>query len=372
MKMEPNLKNNSPAIESSPLPAAWGEKMKLAVCENCDWQFVFQEEQSLQFCPHCYQQSLVNLSSETSQQILIYEPELILPLGLQDHQIQQILQTFAGGHWFSPKDVNVKNLMGRTTLLYLPIWLVDSSVKATWKAEAGFNYQVLSHQDRFDDHRGGWSSQEVKETRIRWEERIGSLQRFYQNHTSPALNEHATLSKQVGTFNLVLAKPYENESLPKRLWAACLPNRSTTDSWTEARFRLQATAANECQQACQADALRNFSWDPEFSDQKWTLLLVPVFSTFYVDDDGKAQVLMVNGQTGKLSGVRRASIQRARNTSLWLLAVGIIIFIFSLFFSLGAALFPPLLALGLIGLIISFLTGLSAIIPFGVVWKTNH
>jgi hypothetical protein len=370
--MNPDPKKISQDDGISPVLATWGSVMKLAVCEQCDWQYVLKENQPLPFCPHCYHQSLVNLSLETSQQMVVYEPELILLSGLQAAQIQQIYHAFAGGNWFPPKDLNVKNLIARTTLLYLPIWLVDASVKSTWKAEAGFNYQVLSHQDRFDDHRGGWSSQEVKETRLRWEERIGQMQRNYQNHTSPALVEHSVLMQQVGLFDLALAKPFQSASLPDKAWLACLPNRSTTDSWTDAQSGFQSSAAKECQQACQADALRSFSWEPEFSDQKWTLLLVPVISTFYLDDEGKPQALLVNGQTGKMGGVKRASIQRARRTSLWLLVTAACIFFVSLMLSLAAVLFPPFLVLGVLGFVITLLIGLSAIVPFAVVWRTNR
>jgi hypothetical protein len=370
--MKNGIEDNSQYDEKSPIPAAWGRLMKLTVCENCDWQFIIQGGQPIPFCPHCYCQGLVEMSQETGQLIDLYEPELILPLGFQSTQIQQIFQTFADGNWFPPTDLSVKNLVSRTTLLFLPIWLVDSTVKATWKAEAGFNYQVLSHQDRYDDTRGGWSSQEITETRIRWEARVGQLQRIYQNHTSPALNEHSALMQKVGSFDLASANPYEDKALPEKGWSACLPNRSTIDSWSDARLGLQASAADECQQACQADALRNFAWEPEFSAQKWTLLLVPVFSTFYKDDEGKPQALLVNGQSGKLWGVKRASIQRARKTSLLLLAAAVCIFLLGLFFSLAAVIFPPILVIGVIGFVLSLLVGLSALVPFVVVWKTNQ
>lgn len=126
----------------------------MVVCENCDWQFVFQEAQVYPHCPHCYKPGLVDLSQETRDQLAIYPPELILTPTLSTGQISQILQSFSSGLWFSPPDLKVANMLKRLVLFYLPIWLVDSSVQATWKAEAGFNYQVLSHQDRFDDHRG--------------------------------------------------------------------------------------------------------------------------------------------------------------------------------------------------------------------------
>ena len=73
----------------------------------------------------------------------------------------------------------------------VPVWLVDGEVQAEWRAEAGYHYQVVSHQDRYEDRRGGWSSREVKETRTRWEPRLGRLKRAYQNLRAPALEEQA-------------------------------------------------------------------------------------------------------------------------------------------------------------------------------------
>jgi hypothetical protein len=74
----------------------------------------------------------------------------------------------------------------------------------------------------------------------------------------------------------------------------------------------QSSAVKECQQACRADHLREFTWQPEFSEQNWTLLLAPVYATFYLDDENKPQPILVNGQSGKLSGSRRASLDEPK------------------------------------------------------------
>jgi len=50
-----------------------------------------------------------------------------------------------------------------------------------------FNYEVVSHQERFSQNQGGWNSQEVTETRVRWELRRGRLDRVYSNNPIAAL-----------------------------------------------------------------------------------------------------------------------------------------------------------------------------------------
>ena len=151
-----------------------------------------------------------------------------------------------------------------------------------------------------------------------------------------------------------------------------MPNRGTTDAWPEALLGFQSFAAKECQKACCADHLRNFSWSPEFSGQNWTLLLVPVFSTFYVDDEGEPRPLLVNGQSGKLSGVRRASLKQAHKTSLLMLGGAVLVFLLSLLISVTAAVFPFLLILGGIGFVLALLIGLSALAPLIIIWRTNQ
>lgn len=370
--MNTSLIEPSPYVETPAFSITWGSDMKVAVCENCDWQYIYQKEHLPTQCPHCYQPGLVDLSSETSQQVVLYAPELILPPNLQWSDITRIFQAFAGGSWFPPADVKVNHLLSRTTLLFLPVWLVDCEVQATWQAEAGFNYQVLSHQDRFDDNRGGWSSREVKETRVRWEPRLGQLQRSYQNQPSPAMIEHAALKRQVGEFDLSTAIPYEITGLIDKKWIVCLPDRSTGDSWPDAQIGLHSIAARECQEACQANHLRSFSWEPKFSNKKWTLLLVPVFSSFYLDDEGKPQSLLVNGQTGKLSGLNRASLKRAKRLSFTLLMVAAIIFLLGILGSTASVVFPPFIILGIIGFVIALIVGFSALVPLGIVWKINR
>lgn len=363
----------SPEMESeNPFEANWGKSIQVTVCESCDWQFLYPTEQSLSNCPHCFNPTLVTLGTEARGRLNLHAPEAILPVRVTSGKLAQVVQTFAEGNWFPPKDLTETNLLRRMILLYLPVWLVDSSVQATWQAEAGFKYQVRSHRDRFDENRGGWSSQEVQETRVRWEARLGHLQRCYQNITVPALEEHAAIVRKLGQFDLRLAETFRAEVLTGTRWVACLPDRSPTDAWQEAEVEFLSQAARECQQACRADQLRNFTWHPEFSEKNWTLLLLPVYTTYYEDDEGKLQPLLINGQSGSFHGFKRASLQRAQKTSLFLLGIAVLVFILSLALSLVSTVLSFLLTLGIIGIFISVLTGLSALIPLAIVWRTNR
>ena len=356
--------------EAIRIDAAWGAKLQAAVCERCDWAFLAPTESLPQLCPHCFQAQLTRMAEGVEQLPYIHPPELLLPFTLPAERLGQAVQAFAQGIPYAPPDLAPKDLQGRLRRIYLPMWLVDAQVKAIWQAEAGFDYEVVSHQDHFDDHRGGWSSNEVKEGRVRWEPRLGRLSRSYTNISAPALDEHASLRRAVGDFEAASAQPFQAEALSAAF--VRLPNRPPKDAWSDATLAFQAAAAEECRQAASADHMRQFSWQPDYQNPNWTLQLLPLYATYYKDDEGKPQPVLVHGQSGRINGVRRASMARGRQAALMLLGVAVVIFLISLVVSLVSIALPPLLVLGVIGMVAALLVGLGAIYPVSAAWWFNR
>lgn len=347
---------------------SWGADLAAVVCEACDWSFLKPENLQLDRCPHCFRPGLKRIDAQVSQLPYTQPPELCLPYTLSEAQLSQAIQNFAGGIPYPPQDLNPTALQVRLQRVYLPMWLVDAGVSATWKAEAGFNYQVVSHQDRYSG--SGWTSQQVKEGRIRWEPRLGRLERRYLNVAAPALEEHPRLRDRLGAFDLSTARPYQPGDTQKAF--VRLPDRPPQDAWSDAQLALQATAAEECRQAARADHLRQFAWQPAYTDQNWTQLLLPVYAAYYLDDEQQAQSLLIHGQSGKIDGQRRASMQRATRAALVWLGAAALIFVLGLILAGASLILPPLLALGIIGLALGLVTGLGAIVPLGRAWMFNR
>ena len=100
--------------------------------------------------------------------------------------------------------------------------------------------------------------------------------------------------------------------------------------------------------------------------------MLPSFTTYYLDDQKSPQSLLIHGQTGRIFGVRRASMLRARNVALWMAGIALSIFAISLFVALGSTVLPALLVLSIIGWGISVILGVGAIVPVAIVWWTNR
>lgn len=351
-------------------PADSTDRRTLTVCERCDWGFVVPPNATLPVCPHCRQTTLTPVDQLASAALA--DAELVAPFSVADVDLGRGLQRFAGGFAFVPDDLTAGNLRSRLVRVYLPRWLVDCDVQAEWRAETGFDYQVVSHQDSFEETTKQWQSQEVRETRVRWEPRAGRLARSYENVVAPAIEEDEALRQRLGDFDLTFASPVDGQSLNDALLRTA--NRATEDAWTDAIPAIRQRAMAECRNACRANHLREYVWQPQFAGQRWTQLLLPLYATYYHDEQGAVHPIFVHGQTGKAYGRRQAAFRPARNLSLGLGAAAVLLLFASLLLvvlsSLSSADF--LRGLGAMGVLAAMALGILAVLPVAYVWIFNR
>jgi hypothetical protein len=356
----------APTDGTEKLTSPWGFTPSFVVCNQCGWSFLESGSASSRRCPHCFKMDLATIEAPGQ----IPDPELVLPFTVSKEGLAAEVARFSQSIPYPPADLSAASLSSRLQRIFFPAWLVDASVRATWQGEAGFNYEVVSHQERYSEGQGGWKTREIKEPRVRWEPRLGRMERTYQNISVPALEEDARLRARLGSYNLSGAQSYKPDKTGGSY--VRLPDRSQDGAWPEALPRFQAAASEECRQAAAADHLRDFRWSPEFQGQNWTLLLLPLYATYYLDDDNQPQAIYIHGQSGKVSGQQRASARRAKRSSLMFLVAAGVVFLISLLLAAAGLIFPLLLVVGGIGLIAAVMLALGAIIPVATVRQFNR
>jgi hypothetical protein len=350
--------------------STWNIALEFAACEECNWSYLVPAGLPLTRCPHCCKASLVRLPVERANLAHPYPPEMVLPFSLSRADLESTTKDFAKGIPFAPEELKAAALRERMTPVYLPIWLVDSCTQAAWEAEAGFNYEVISHQENYDQDRGGWDSKEVREGRTRWEARAGRLNRTYQNIPSPALDAATQLEDALGGFARVTAEPYRPELVGGAVIR--LPDQTPDDSWSEAAAAIQRAATDECRRACGADQIRQFRWKAQFSDLNWSLLLLPVYASYYLDDRQQPQPVFIHGQTGAITGARRSSVRRAQRTSLLILLVGILLLLLGLLLEVFAPQTQVLHGNALLLEVAGVVGVLATLVPIGMAWDFNR
>jgi hypothetical protein len=361
---------DSEEVVTHKLGLGWAKSGTQVACSTCQAVYLDFASSPRRMCPNCLNPGLLDIQ-EDERTTPLDPPELILPFSVQEEQISQALQKFAAGIPYPPQDLNAGTLTSRLVPVYLPLWLVDARVEAQWQAEVGFDYEVVSHREHFNQNSGTWITQEIKEKRIRWEPRLGNLSRKYENIPAPALEHERKLQAITGGLELTSARPYRPDDLQDNCFLA-LPNRHQSDAWSEAVLEIQKIAAEECRQATDADHQRNFKWQPQFPERNWTLFLRPVYSSYYLDDDGMPQPVLINGVSGQLTGKRKASFKHAQAQAMNILIVAAIIFMIGLLLGGVGLIFPPLLVAGGFLLVAGTFTALGALVPLIHVWQFNQ
>ena len=356
-------------VEDHDLTAVWGVPVAAVHCGHCGETHLVPADAVPADavparCPFCLQAAVTPQPSIVRKE----PPEQVVPYGVAEQKLSGILSRWAEGSWFRPDELRADVLMRRARRYLVPLWLVDGQVEAAWRADVGFDYQAVSYQDRYSQGRG-WSSQEVTEGRVRWEPRVGRLRRAYENIATPALDDHRALMRRLGRYDLDNRVDYNPEAVDDA--AVRVPTLEPEAAWPGAEAAFVRAAQEDCRTASAADHIRDFRMEAEYQNLNWTLLLLPAYVSWYEEGE-RIWPVLVNGQNGRVSGVRRASTRKANTFSLVMGAIALVLFLAGGLLALLGAAVPPVAAVGGILLLIGLFLGVVAPLPAISVWVANR
>ena len=290
-------------------------------CSNCHRTFLALSRLMGHSCPLC---QMGKLEASIPRKLNL-QPEAVLPFKVGQPHLQSICASFIKSVWIKPEDYTTENLITRSIPLFWPLWLVDADTHGDWKMEAGFDYQVESAKEAYVN--GQWQSLKEVKTRIRWEPRLGAFSTHIDNVSVPALGEHQNRLGMTGSYPLDQSKKFEEKFMDKALLE--VPDIPIEKAWETARPKFDARVETICQEAAGAQHSKEFTLNAEYHNLNWAQLYLPLYATHYKDDNGEPQILIINGQTGKINGPRLASPKRG------LKIAGIIGIVAGAFFVLG-------------------------------------
>jgi hypothetical protein len=346
------------------LAEIWGVPRQPAGCSLCKQVHLVEASRLGRICPHCARGML-----ESQPAVLRQEPpEHLIPFSQSREELYTILKNYTNGVWIRPDDFNPEDLLKHLMPVFWPEWLADSAIVGYWSAEMGYDYQVKSSEELY--RAGQWQTREVVETRVRWEARAGQIARSYDNIRVPGMEEHHRLSQLIGGFHTDRIMPYQ----PVKIGQASLrvPDLSPESAWPLAQANLDRAAGIDCTQAAGAQHVRNFNLRARYESINWTQLLLPVYVTYYTDDQGQAHSVYINGQTGVAGGVRLASQRKGWIWAGVSLAIAIVFFVLGLISFLAVPLFAPLGVLGGLLVLLGLGMGVFAIVPAVWPWRWNR
>ena len=342
----------------------WMPGAGVEVCPACKRVFLISAQKSKQSCPLCYQAELVPQPSYVCKEA----PEVILPAQLTTEKLQQILTQFVEGTPYPVQDLSVDSLINRAQVVWWPLWLVDADLEGNWTGTMGFDYQVRTAKENFGDQ--GWQSKQALRTQTRYEPRQGTLKRHYDNIQVPALRSHEKRMEQIGKYDQKSSVYYQAGMLSQN--SVQLPEIEPQELLEVAQTRLHSAAEQEIMQASAAQHRQNVKFTGNYLNFNWTQYLLPLISSSYQDDEGGTHPIVLNGQTGKIYGKRLASMRKATQWTLGLMAVPMLLLLAAIvIFLLAPAALPVELACG--GVILFFLAFL-ALLPLlrAYIWNNRE
>jgi hypothetical protein len=127
-----------------------------------------------------------------------------------------------------------------------------------------------------------------------------------------------------------------------------------------------------CEAAKDHPGYREHQTHAAYASLHWTQLLQPMYATYYLDDQGRPQIVLVNGQSGAIGGPRRAS---QRKGCLWsgigLGSSAFLLFIYVLLVLLGKSI-PALASLAVMTICLALGLGVLSVILAAWPWQWNR
>ncbi|MDD5369054.1 MAG: hypothetical protein PHQ40_08215 [Anaerolineaceae bacterium] len=231
--------------------------------------------------------------------------------------------------------------------MYLPYWTFSAYITAQWKAEVGY--------ERTESHYDAASHSTQTRTVIDWRWENGTINLPIENMmVAGTQNVSAILLEKVSPFPLSDLVDYNPDFLAG--WQAKSYDTSLQPAWETGKARMRMMAKDVCVQDIPTSHVRNFSMSADFADESWRLILVPVYLSAYRFQDKSYQVL-VNGQTGMVSGQKPVAWWKVVAAILALLLPGTILGLIGFpFLAIGGVGALPLgvgVVLFIVGLVLS-------------------
>lgn len=291
------------------------EKMEFT-CRSCGAITMVDETAVVLTCPFCGS-SNVNVDAHKHR---VITPEGILLFKIDKNKAYQAFKKWIGSGWFHPNDLKNVTTLEKIQGVYVPFWTYDAQTESYWTAEAGYYYYETEY---VTDANGEQKAVQVQ--KVRWIPVAGDYNHFFDDVTVVA-------SKGITQDRIQKIYPYDFKQLinyePKLLvgWQSELYGIDVKKGFQIADKIMDEYIYNECAKLIPGDTYRFLEVRTHKYDITFKHILLPVWISAY-RYNGKVYQVVVNGQTGKISGEKPLSWTKIFFFILFIIGLMFIIFI---------------------------------------------
>ena len=293
-------------------------------CKNCGSQVATDPEQRSYVCPFCDSAYVVEFSPEETDR---QAPEFVIGFSVTREEARDLFRQWTRkNHWFRPGDLKTAKIVDRLKGIYLPFWSFSMLVESDWSASIGeYWYRTETYTTT---HKGRTVTRTRRVRETEWWPLSGNHHRYYSGYlVSGSRGLSQQIAARLKPFHLTALKRYQPYFLAGWLCEEYSVSREVGLSHCEEEF-LRREKQN-VGSFMPGDEYRRLQVQTQFSHVNSDLILLPVYMANYRHQD-KIYRVLINGQTGKLTGDKPVSpwrIAAAILTGLLLVALLVILFL---------------------------------------------
>lgn len=272
----------------------WGVERTDLHCQRCGAHTIIPPDTLTHTCPFCHSNNVIQ--QKAAQDAL--RPRFLIPFKLEAEACSKIAREWLGSSWMTPGSMRRLARIADFSPVFIPFWTFDSRVYSTWKAEVGRTKKTNNG------------------TKTVWRWESGTVKKFFDDLIiSGSTRLSKRLLTQIQQYDLHDLIEYEPKFLAGQQAQAY--DLSLDSAWKLARDTMREQTREACRNQASTKKIRNFTMNLDFSDESWRYILLPVYIAIYHYRGTQFQV-MVNGQTGQISGQRPADWVK-----IWLVVLAI-------------------------------------------------
>lgn len=258
-------------------------------CKGCGAKVEVSPDCTATECPYCGAKYVL---AEKQEAAIV--PDGIVPFKIDKHKVQETFNKWINRRWLAPGKLKHLYESGKIQGVYIPYWTFDADVVCDYSAEGGKHRKVEVKKDD--------GTTETR-TETDWYNTHGRVKEFFDDvQVRGSKNLKDSLLKGIEPYDTKKKLVSYSPEYLSGYGAECY-TVSLEDAHREANSIMETELRELARKDVRKhyDEVRNVRIAPEYRDETYKHILIPVYSTAFTYAN-KNYTVLVNGQTGKIKG----------------------------------------------------------------------
>lgn len=258
-------------------------------CKGCGAKVEVSPDCTATECPYCGAKYVL---AEKQEAAIV--PDGIVPFKIDKHKVQETFNKWINRRWLAPGKLKHLYESGKIQGVYIPYWTFDADVVCDYSAEGGKHRKVEVKKDD--------GTTETR-TETDWYNTHGRVKEFFDDvQVRGSRNLKDSLLKGIEPYDTKKKLVSYSPEYLSGYGAECY-TVSLEDAHREANNIMETELRELARKDVRKhyDEVRNVRIAPEYRDETYKHILIPVYSTAFTYAN-KNYTVLVNGQTGKIKG----------------------------------------------------------------------